>query len=244
MAGRLSIGVSGSSGGGTGRVDRGAIDGPALSIDIPAKDVSALFKAMARGQKELGWSLPRSVWRASWNVVEKLGTSTNVADPFRKFSRSQEEDKARKLIQGRNQRARKRGQPEVKVPYPLWKSTDKNHKFQFRAANKSEAKKSPFVRIWNRGLAASSWAWGMGVFGRRGNVRGATRNAKNLATRHIQVSSDKNPKNPWVKITNRLGYIMNALKGSGYHAVDSAMRRAASGLEKEITKTLERKMIK
>lgn len=221
----------------------GAGDG--VFVDFKQSDINNLFNAMERGRKELGWSLPYAVKRASWNVVEKLQTSVKIAPKKREFE-ADEKDKER-VREQRNyeRRMRARGVEPEAAKAQLWIAKSKRgNKLYFRAKGKAEANKHPFVVIGNRGLAKASFAWGMGALGKRGGKGDTTKRAQKNARRNVEVSSNLKSNDPWVEIHNRLDYIMDAFKTSGSHAVDSAMRRAASGLTKEIEKRIERSLIK
>ena len=60
-----------------------------------------------------------------------------------------------------------------------------------------------------------------------GSTAGASQSAKYYAMKHVDIRKNLRGGDPHVIINNRINYIRDALKGSGTHAVNSAMERAA-----------------
>ena len=239
---RLSEAIGLRSGGGSGGMDRGLVDyGGGITFDFPKRDASNFFKSMERGRVELGWSLGNSLRRGSWALINSIGTSTKVAPAKRKFHKDLDDSRRIEKQKKTDCETKRLGYNPVKQKEQLWVvKTKLGNKRYFRAKGKREANKHPFVRIANRGLAKYSWAWGMGSLGGRGSSTDVTQSAKQKAPRRVQVTSNLRGDDPWVKVTNKLDYITSALRG-GLHSVDTAMERAARGLQHEIDKTLAKK---
>lgn len=115
-----------------------------------------------------------------------------------------------------------------------YKSGSKNL-FNFYARTKQEAAKAPAVRIGKHGMAKASWMWGIKAIGggAAGSSAGVSKSAKRAAQQHIAVVKHLKGDNPSVRITNRIGYIMDALRG-GPKDVTTALARAASQMERII----------
>jgi hypothetical protein len=232
-----------ASGGGSGSLDRGLLDGGGgITLEFPKADVNDLFSAMVRGQKEFGWSLPKAVKAGSWAVVNALKTSTRESPKKRKFYADLEDQRRIQEQKKRDAATRRLGYDPTKTKDQLWVAKGKRgNKLYFRAKGKREANKHPFVVIEYHRLARNSWAWGMGSLGRSGDQSYPTSRSRGVVRRHVDVSSDLRGVDPWVKITNKLNYIVDALRG-GANSVDSAMRRAADGLMHRIDKEIVRKV--
>ena len=92
------------------------------------------------------------------------------------------------------------------------------------------------AKIHYSGLAKKSWGWmmqdlfkrsaGAGIFKRVRSVSEATQSGKEWDYK--------------ITLTNRLDYAEKAFRTTGRTSIDTAMKRASSGLEKRISRILER----
>lgn len=217
-----------------------------IEIRTDTKDVAEIFRGIDRGVKVLGWSLPKAVKKASWSVVNTLKTSTNIAPKYRPLERDKAYDKIRNRVRARNRRIQsgKNAGEIAKVPDARFiaksKKNNRTKHYYVYAKNKSEAKKTPFVKIANAGLAQASWRWGMGGLGKRGPAVRISSRAQHNATKNMLVTSNLKKEDPWVKINNKLDYVQDAFKTSGKQAVSSAFERAGRSLQHQIDDTIQR----
>ena len=203
-----------------------------VQIDWPEDDVRALWKQIERNRKEFGRSLGKSVKLAAWHLVRSMGADTRVAPKYRPYKEIKETKK---------QRDAKGGGKKYEIT--TWKGGQKKT-FNIRSKKGvKELKQMPQVRIGNRGLAKASWRFAVSQFGAKGGVskKGITRGAERYAKRHMDVKKKLNRDDAYVKITNRVDYIIEAMHGKK-HAVDSAMARAARGMSHHIDEQIKKKM--
>ena len=181
----------------------------AVTIDFPHRDVAALRHQMARAVRVLGKSQGQAVRFGAWAAASSLGASTKVSKPRRPI---------------REVSTTRRGVRKFQVT--SYKQGSKRE-FDLYARDKREANAAPQVKIGFRGLAKASWMWGIKALGSaRGSNGGMTKAARSSGKQHINVAKHLKGDNPSVKITNKLGYIMDALRG-GPKDVGTAMGRAA-----------------
>lgn len=194
-----------------------------VSIEFPHRDVAAIQRQMARAADVLKKSQPQAVRFGAWAVASSLGASTRVAKKKRPMQEIQTSRKTQR-----------------KFEVESYKSGAKKL-FEIYARTKQEAVKSSAVRIGKHGMAKASWMWGIKAIGGgpAGSAAGASKSAKRAARQHIEVAKKLQGDNPSVRITNRLGYIMDALRG-GPKDVSTAMERAA----KQMAKIIDSKMPK
>lgn len=218
------------------------VTGAGIEIEFPQSDIDSVFKAMAAGQRELGWTLAHGVKKVAWAISSSLGTSARIAPKYRKFYADLEDQRRIQEDKLHNKNMRSAGYLSVKGKDQLFVAKGKTgKKLYFRARSEAQAKKHPFVIIKNRGMAKASFSWGMKWLGRQGSMAGVGKGGKFYGSKYIRVQSDLKGANPQVKITNRVSYILDALRG-GPQAVDTAMERAASSLMHEIENTLRKKL--
>jgi hypothetical protein len=204
----------------------------AVGIEFPKKDVSELWRQIERAQKELGKDIGQAVRFGAWSVARSLGVVTNVSKKYRPY-------KAVKQSRGKsNYKGVK------KFTVTSWKKGNKN-KFTVYAPKVSELKKMPQVRIGKAGLAKSSWMRGIRQIGGGQNISmaGTTKTAKDQGKRVIDVEKNLKSNNPFVKITNKLNYITDAMKGKE-GAVTSAMGKASRAMAKIIDEKIKKRMLK
>jgi len=202
----------------------------AVTIEWPQADVDALWRQVARAQKELGRDLGQAVRFAAYKVAQSLGVKTKIAPKYRKYEVIKEPAGVVRLKGGKKYEvtSRKKG---VKK------------QFNLRAASVAELKKMPQVRIGKAGLAKSAWMWGIKKIGGGKNIgmAGATQTAKRLGQRNMAVESRIRGDDPYVKMVNSLPYAESALKG-GASMVNSAMGKAARSMEKIIDSNIKKKL--
>jgi len=181
----------------------------AVTIDFPHRDVAALRRQMSRAVRVLGKSQGQAVRFGAWSVAKSLGASTKVAAPRRPV---REVSTSRRGIR--------------KFAVTSYKQGSKRE-FELYAKGKREVNAAPQVKIGFRGLAKASWMWGIKALGSsRGETGNMTKAARKGGRQHIDVAKHLKGDNPSVRITNRLGYIMEALRG-GPKDVGTAMARGA-----------------
>lgn len=180
----------------------------AFTIEFPRADVAALQHEMRRAEKLLGKSCGQSVRFGAWTAAQSLGTSTKVSDKYRPFA---EKETTRSGVK--------------KFEVVSHKSGGKRP-FDWYARGVRDVKNGP-ARIANRGLAKGSWMWGIRALGSgAGAGGGVSAVAKRRSRNKTVVIKSLTGSNPYVRIANKLGYIMDALRG-GPQDVSTAMGRAA-----------------
>ena len=187
----------------------------AFTIEFARGDVAALQHQMRRAEKLLGKSSGQSVRFGAWAAAKSLGASTKVSGKYRPY---EEKETTRGGVKKFEVTSHKRG----------GKNT-----FDWYARGVRELKKGP-ARIANRGLAKGSWMWGIRALGSgAGAGKDVSAVAKSRSRNKTVVVKSLTGSNPCVRITNRLGYIMDALRG-GPQDVSTAMGRAARQMAKII----------
>ena len=192
-----------------------------LQANLDRQSMNALSGQIDRAVKTLGKTLPEAVQFGAWAVASTLATSTRVAPKLRKI------EAASQGVSFADGKA-VRGNVAFRV------TSDKggsSKEFTVYAPNKAAAKKLPQVRIALHGLAKASWGWaqrklgsGTGAFGGvsiKGRQRAANAQVVEKGLQHV---------NPYIQITNRLGYITEAMQG-GENAIDTVMERAARRMQ-------------
>lgn len=179
-------------------------------------DIRDLQRQMRRAESELGKSTPQAVKFAAWAVARSLGASTRVAKKYRPYKAA---STTRKRVKKFIVTSHRRGGANT---FPVY------------APSVAELKRTPYVRIGNKGLAKGSWMWGIRALGSvAGSGAGVGKSAKRYAQKWIDVAKQLRGSNPTVTIRNRLGYILDALRG-GPQDVTTAMARGARQMEKII----------
>ena len=195
-----------------------------VTVEWPKADVDALWREIARAQKELGRNLGQAIRFAAWSIASSLGVMTKVAPKYRPYRLLAKEKSGKKYEIESYRKGRKKT-------------------FNVRARSVSELKKMAQVRIGHAGLAKSSWMWGIKKIGGGRNIsmKGATQAAKSLGRNKMSVESRLHGDDPFVKIVNRLPYAESALRG-GASEVTSAMGKAARHMEKIIDDNMKKKL--
>jgi len=220
-----------------------------ISLEVDAGDMLRIEQQMVRARRELGVSLPHSINMASRAILNSLGASTKVSQQYRTFR-----DTGKKSRSGQNKRFEV--WTRYSTPKRKGKATRASWQGPFRwqpiyAKNAAQLKKRPALIIVMRGLAKASFGQAMkkGNFGFPKAAIGPGVKAKNLrimlkaAHRWVAVTKRLTGNYPFFKMVNNLRHIMPALR-NGPQTVDSAIARAADGMEKNITKQIERQGFK
>jgi len=204
----------------------------ALKFEIPTKDLNALSAQILRARTELGKSFGEAVRWAAWSVVRSCGAGTKVAPKKRPVT----------AVRGKKSRSGKQAF-EVET-YKAKGYKNKRHTFLIYHVSKRDANNDRRVKIGMRGLAKSSWYWGIKALGSpSGSGSGATDIAKKKASIYMEVEKDLKGQNPFVRITNSLPYIEEALNG-GASVIEEAFGKAASHMEREISRKVDEKFLK
>jgi hypothetical protein len=203
-----------------------------LDIKFPEEDVREIFRGMERARKELSNTWGGAVKMAGYQLSRTMGTSTRVAAKKRPY----------RIIETRRARGNRPKQILIEVDSYVG---GKNKTFQrWIEGGKREANKSTAVRIGMAGLAKSSWKWAAKAARTPGAVKlpakEVARSAREWGIRYSEGGSRFKGDDPYYRITNKLPYIEDALHG-GANAPETAMRRAASGLNKWIDTELQRR---
>jgi len=195
-------------------------------IEFPAADVRAMFAAMGRAQTELGKGLGNAVRMAGFQLCRALGTSTAVSKTYREYRQL---DTSRK-----NQK---------KYEVTSYAGTGKKQFVTYKKGVR-ELKQSSAL-IGNRGLAKGSWMWGAKAAGQGSAVgkKGGRPSAISFAQKFASGEAVYKGEDPYIKITNRLPYIREAM-GGGEKPIEDALRRAAKGLEIWIDNELKKMQAK
>jgi hypothetical protein len=202
----------------------------AISIHWPKRDVSALLAQIGRAQRELGKGLGQTIKFAAWSVAQSLGVLTKVAPKYREY---------RVIKEGRGI-AKGKGGKKYEIT-----SLKKGHKhtFNVRAASISDLKKDGRLIIGNAGLAKSAWMWGIKRLGSGNGIsmKGVTMGARKRGQQNMDVTQRLRGDDPFVRIVNSLPYASQAMRG-GASAINGAMGKAASHMEKIISAQIAKKL--
>ena len=192
----------------------------------PEQDVRKLFRQMERGIRELGMHEVHALNAAGKQLVRALGTSTRVSAKYRDVEQ----------VKGGSANIRLNGQKEYKVTGYFGRPKKYGSRTVF-ATSKMDAKKRRAV-IRYRGLAKKTWGAVGKSFGNwEHNLSTAGYELSSVAANMASVDRGAG----YVRMTNSLSYAVPALEG-GPNAVDTAMIRAARGLQKSFDKQLERRL--
>ncbi len=203
-----------------------------VDIEFPAADVRALMASMRRAERELGASLGGGVKMAGTALARSMGASTNVAPQKRPY-------KVVRKIPARPGR-----------PAQLVIEVERRHSSGTRTfvatieGGKREANKSTAVRIRRAGMAKAAWS----VAARQARTPSAVKTPAREVTRDAMASAQRlgggsgrfRGDDPSYTISNWAPYIRGALKG-GDMAAETAMRRAAAGLNHYVDAQLKRR---
>jgi hypothetical protein len=218
-----------------------------VTLEWSRSDLNALKAQMERAQELLGKSMAASVQMAMKAVLNSLAKSTRVAERYRAYeqvgvSRSGL-NKVYKVTTKYSTPAR-RGKSLRRSWQGDWRSQ------LIYAPNESSLKRRPAVIVAMRGLAAESWRQAGARSALRigkaemGGSRAAhnTRIMRKAARRWVSVDKDLRSDNPYMRVTNQLKYIRQALQG-GEQSVNTAMKRAADGMAHRIDNELKKAKI-
>ncbi len=206
---------------------------PEITIDFPAEDVRAMMRAMQRQAAELGAGLKLQIKTAAGMVARSMATMTY--EPHRDVVKSTKRRKS-ELVKATVERKFTNQEYLVKRWYQ-----GKLRTFSIYAPSKTAANKMSQVKIGNWGLAKASWMFGLKKLGPGAKFGFATQSARRGAYQATTVEMNLNPVDPWVRITNRLPYILDVVPG-GESALNGAMGKAARAMEHSIDEQLKRKM--
>ena len=217
-----------------------------INIAFDPNDMRRITEQMARARKELGVSLPHSVNIASRAILNSLAASTKVSQTRRTYRSTGERSRS-----GINQKFEV--WTRFSTPKRKGKATRASWQGPFRwqpiwAKNEAALKKRRAMIIVMSGLAKASFGQAMrkGRYGFPKSAMGKGTSATNqrimlkAAHRWVDVTKNTRGDNPFFKMVNNLRHIFSALR-NGPQTVDSAMGRAADGMEKNITKQLARR---
>jgi hypothetical protein len=204
-----------------------------VEIKFPKEDVREIFRAMERARKELSNTWGGAIRMAGITLSQSMGTSTRVSPKTRPF----------KILQKRSARG---GKPATMLVE--WekesRSGKKTQQGIIEGTGVRDAKKHPFIRIGMQGLAKSSWKWAAKAARTPGAVKlpakEVARSAREWGIRYSEGGSRFRGDDPYYRITNKLPYIEDALHG-GANAPETAMRRAADGLNHWIDNEVKRR---
>lgn len=187
--------------------------GDGITLRWPREDEERLRREMMRLTRELGVTLQRAVVMAAYAVARSVGASTRVAPRYRVV---------RQVHYSRRSRNRRYAVRFDRLGRDIL----------FWARTKREIQAGP-AKIAMRGLARQSWQWGAGRIYRASLPADATQRARQTAARVVDVAISREQNNPYVRITNRLGYIVAAMR-DGPKPLDDALRRAAASIAHQL----------
>jgi hypothetical protein len=195
-----------------------------VDIDFPREDVRAMMRAIHRAEREVGKGLGNGMRMAGFTLAKSLGASTKIAPRYREYKQVP---------------TTRKGQKKYEVVSFIG---GKKHTFETYRRGVRELKKNAAL-IGRRGLAKGSWLWGAR---RAGQGRAVAKkdirpSALRFAERHAGGEGRYRGDDPFIRITNQLPYIEQAMHG-GPKAIEDAMRRGAKGLEIWLDDLLKKKM--
>jgi hypothetical protein len=218
----------------------------AVGLEWSKEDMARLMAQMERAREVLGKSMAASVQMAMKAVLQSVAKSTRVSEPFRAYK------------QVGVSRSGKNKVWEVTTKYrtPMRKGKALRRSWQgdwrkqlIYAPTEAQLKRRPAVIVAMSGLAAESWKQ---VLSRsllektKAELKGSrkarnTRIMRKAARRWVSVDKNLRSHNPYMRISNSLKYIRQALQG-GEQSINTAMRRAADGMAHRIDETLKQKV--
>jgi len=227
-----------------------------VSIEINKADISRLFAQMQRAQKELGKGLKESVKWGGILMMQSLAAQTKVSKELRPIVKNPDKrykTDARRAPFGvmRWDKSGKKGfRPIFRTgEFGRVRFVDKNT-FEVKYINTLTGKvhraerfdqtpdlsiKSDKRRIiGKRGLAKKTWQWAAK------RMAGGTANIMRVPN-IADIKWSGGVDNPTVKITNRINYMGDALKG-GIGAINTALGNAARKMTNRIDDKLTKKL--
>jgi len=204
-----------------------------VSTGWSTQDQAALVAQIRRAQDLMGMSVSAAVKRAAKHVTNSLGVATKQAPKKRKAVVNVTRERVIKADG-------KPGRVRVTKQYGVMKWRNGAPKFVAvpGATSNADVNKSKQAIITRRGLARASWRWAAKAV--RGKVSNVAANflTNRVAKSYVSVQINPSKNAPRIRIKNALKYIAAAIEG-GSSGIDDAMRKAASGMEKSLTKQLE-----
>jgi len=208
-------------------------------ISFPKEDVSALFRQLKRSEKELGYTMQQSMTFALKLIVRSLAASTrNTKEKERPVRQVASDINKRRLqvfeVTGyyRNGRS-KRGPKKLETKTVRAKSIENARRYHAAIPFRGLAKKS-----WSSAAKAARIA--IAVSSGRRPPR-LSKRIDYLAAKYGTYNGNlKSKTDPWFRITNTLSYARSAFKGKGKMLPETSLARAGRGMEKAITKKLEK----
>lgn len=201
----------------------------AVSMEFDQRQVDALFRQIEAAQRLLNYDIGRAVGAAARSLLASLSASTRIAPKQRKITEvSEVQPSQRGLhvfdIEGYFGKPRKHGVKRVQ-------------------SHSLETARRRYAMIRNRGLAKLTWksaasALKLSILDALGASAG---DAAKKAPRYVATQSKFSGMESFVLIRNRLDYIEQAMQ-NGSRSVDTAMQRAADGMEHSIEKQLVKRM--
>ena len=231
-----------------------------LTFEFPAADARKLQAEIMRKHDKLGTSLKGSVKWGAIKVAASLGAATKQSKKLRPIVKNPSKKAltdarmapygVMKYYKGKKVFSPIRGTGEFGKIRFLNKKTNRmmvrdrttgEVSYELFTAGKGEFDMPGLMQskkriIGRSGLAKKSWTKVSRAIGFGGAVRVGRVRAADTAWSGGKV-------NPTVTITNHLRYIIPAMRG-GKQTVESALRRAADGMETQIKKNLWKKFIK
>jgi len=228
----------------------------AVSVDYPRVKVDKLFAQMQRAQKELGKGLKDSVKWSGILLMQSLAARTKVSKKLRPIVRNPNKryktdarrapfgvfryDKTGKKYfkpiyrTGEYGRVRFLDKKTYEVKYINTLTGTVHRAEKYDQTPELSIKTDKRRKIGRSGLAKKTWQWATR------NMGGGMANIMRVpGIANIRWSGGTN--NPTVKISNRIRYMVDALKG-GYAAVNTAMENAARKMANRIDDRLAKKL--
>jgi hypothetical protein len=200
----------------------------AMTAEMKKADRNAFLKSLKSVEKRLGKSEAAALKIGMTNLLRSLAASTKVAPKYRDY-----EDTGEKSRSGLTRKFEVAGHPRSGGTVTVY------------AESVADLKRHRAVAIGMRGLAKKSWSRA-GMKGRLNVTKAEAAkpaisrdNARRNRMVKTMVDYDAQLKGPdkYIKVTNKLNYIEAAMEG-GPKSIDTAMSRAASAVEKYITREL------
>jgi len=181
-----------------------------VTIQFAPGDVDRAVALMQRFQAETHKPIEDTLRWMAWLVLSSVGASTKSAP------------KTRKLYKNRGNSVKyKPGEFPHYVKYWVRYGTRSGAPHQEpRYIKAGEEQTSEYRLIKRAGLAKASWMWGLADIGKRATPP-QPRIPGVMTVEQLRSALD-----PAVIMTNRLSYIMRAMRGSGPRAISGAMDRA------------------
>lgn len=203
-----------------------------FTVEWPKKDVDALFRSMEMAVKYLNYDMGHALKAAAKHLIQSIAASTRIAPKFREIK------DATWLAPGAKKPRRGLHAYDVTgwFGYPRKQMTKQVYSRDMATAKRRHA------TIGRRGLARATWS----VAARSMSGIGALFSASSshtarVAAKYADSRSQFSGEDLFVEVNNFLPYAESALEG-GPKDINSAMERAAAGMEKSIERQLVKRM--